>query len=35
TPWLCDYNSRRPHSALGGQPPTSRLTKDNLLGNDI
>lgn len=35
TPWLCDYNSRRPHSALGGQPPISRLTKDNLLGNDI
>jgi transposase InsO family protein len=35
TPWLCDDNSRRPHSALGGQPPTSRLPKDNLLGNDI
>jgi len=32
--WLCSYNSRRPHSALGGQPPISRL-KDNLLGNDI
>ncbi|MFD1304204.1 IS481 family transposase, partial [Methylobacterium marchantiae] len=32
--WLCDYNSRRPHSALGGHPPISRLTKDNLLGND-
>jgi len=31
--WLCSYNSRRPHSALGGQPPISRL-KDNLLGND-
>lgn len=34
TPWLCDYNSRRPHSALAGQPPISRLPKDNLLGND-
>jgi transposase InsO family protein len=33
--WLCDYNSRRPHSALGGKPPLSRLPKDNLLGNDI
>src|SRR5688572_14754794 len=31
--WLCDYNSRRPHSALGRQPPISRL-KDNVLGND-
>ena len=20
-PWLTDYNSQRPHSALGGQPP--------------
>ena len=33
-PWLCDYNSRRPHSALGGKPPISRLIQDNLLGND-
>ena len=32
--WLCSYNSRRPHSALKGQPPISRLAKDNLLGND-
>jgi transposase InsO family protein len=32
--WLCQYNSRRPHSALGGKPPLSRLAKDNLLGND-
>jgi transposase InsO family protein len=32
--WLCNYNSRRPHSALGGQPPISRLPKDNVLGND-
>jgi transposase InsO family protein len=31
--WLCDYNRRRPHSALKGQPPISRLAKDNLLGN--
>jgi transposase InsO family protein len=31
--WLCSYNSRRPHSALGGKPPISRL-KDNLLGNN-
>jgi transposase InsO family protein len=33
--WLCDYNSRRPHSALGGKPPISRLARNNLLGNDI
>ena len=32
--WLCGYNSHRPHSALGGKPPISRLTRDNLLGND-
>jgi len=32
--WLCDYNHCRPHSALGGKPPISRLPKDNLLGND-
>jgi transposase InsO family protein len=32
--WLCNYNSRRPHSALGGPPPISRLSKDNLLEND-
>ncbi len=25
-PWLDDYNTRRRHSALGGQPPTSRLS---------
>lgn len=25
-PWLEDYNTRRRHSALGGQPPTSRLS---------
>ena len=33
-PWLHRYNRHRPHSALGGQPPSTRLTKDNLLGND-
>ena len=31
--WLCSYNSRRPHSALGGRPPISRL-KDNVLKNN-
>jgi transposase InsO family protein len=25
-PWLHDYNTRRRHSALGGQPPISRLS---------
>lgn len=34
-PWLHDYNTARPHSALGGKPPISRLTRDNLLGSDI
>ena len=24
-PWLTDYNTGRPHSALGGKPPISRL----------
>jgi transposase InsO family protein len=33
--WLCDYNSLRPHSALGGKPPISRLNRDNVLGSDI
>jgi transposase InsO family protein len=33
--WLCHYNSLRPHSALGGRPPISRLARDNVLGNDI
>ena len=32
--WLCRYNSLRPHSALGGNPPISRIARDNLLGND-
>ena len=30
--WLHFYNHHRPHSALGGQPPISRL--NNLVGND-
>jgi transposase InsO family protein len=33
-PWLHRYNRHRPHAALGGQPPFTRLPKDNLLGND-
>ena len=33
-PWLHGYNVARPHSALGGKPPLSRLAGDNLLGND-
>jgi transposase InsO family protein len=32
--WIASYNHRRPHSALGGQPPISRIPKDNVLGND-
>jgi transposase InsO family protein len=31
--WLTDYNTRRPHTALGGRPPISKL-KDNVLGNN-
>ena len=34
-PWLHDYNTARPHAALAGKPPISRLTRDNLLGSDI
>ena len=34
-PWLHDYNTARPHSALGGKPPISRLTRDNVHGRDI
>ena len=33
--WLRHYNSLRPHSALGGKPPISRLDRDNLHSNDI
>jgi transposase InsO family protein len=31
--WLHYYNHHRPHSALGGQPPVTRL--NNLVGSDI
>ena len=31
-PWIADYNHRRPHSALGGLPPATRL--NNVLGFD-
>jgi transposase InsO family protein len=34
-PWLSAYNTTRPHSALKGKPPISRITRENLLGNDI
>ncbi len=29
-PWIAEYNYTRPHSALGGQPPASKL--NNVLG---
>ena len=32
--WINQYNYTRPHTALGGRPPITRITKDNLLGND-
>ena len=34
-PWLHDYNTARPHAALAGKPPISRLPRDNVLGSDI
>ena len=34
-PWITSYNHSRPHSALGGKPPISRIARDNLIGNDI
>lgn len=34
-PWLHAYNTVRPHSALKGWPPVSRIISDNVLGNDI
>ena len=34
SPWLHAYNRHRPHSALGGKPPFTKLTGDNLLGFD-
>jgi transposase InsO family protein len=33
-PRLHGYNASRPHSALAGKTPLSRLAGDNLLGND-
>jgi transposase InsO family protein len=33
-PWLDGYNTARPHSALAGKAPISRLAGDNLPGND-
>ena len=33
-PWLHDYNTARPHSALGGKPPIFRLNRDNLQSSD-
>lgn len=33
-PWLHAYNTVRPHSALNGKPPVSRISGDNVLGND-
>jgi len=33
-PWLHDYNTARPHSALGGKPPIIKLNRDNVLGSD-
>jgi transposase InsO family protein len=33
-PWLHGYNSTRPHAALAGNAPLSRLDRDNLLGKD-
>jgi transposase InsO family protein len=32
-PWITQYNTKRPHSAIGHQPPFQRL--NNLLGFDI
>ncbi len=32
SPWIEDYNHRRPHTALGHKPPISRL--NNVVGND-
>jgi transposase InsO family protein len=32
--WIFNYNHRRPHCALSGNTPFSRIAKDNLLGND-
>ena len=32
--WLHTYNVHRPHTALAGQPPITRLTMNNPLGHD-
>lgn len=32
--WISSYNHSRPHSALGGHPPISRIARNNVLGND-
>ena len=32
--WLRHDNGLKPHSALGGRPPISRLPRDKVLGND-
>jgi hypothetical protein len=34
-PGLHDCNAARAHTALDGKPPVFRLTKDNVLGDDI
>lgn len=33
-PWLHRYNTERPHAALAGQSPLTRLNPDNLHSND-
>ncbi len=33
-PWLHRYNTERPHAALAGQSPLTRLNSDNLYSND-
>jgi transposase InsO family protein len=32
--WTHAYNAHRPHTALAGKPPLSRLNRNNVLGND-
>ncbi|MCU1617745.1 MAG: Integrase catalytic region, partial [Blastococcus sp.] len=31
--WLHTYNHHRTHTALGGNPPISRITVDNAAGH--
>jgi len=33
--WLHTYNHHRTHTAIGGQPPISRLPVNNLVGHYI